>query len=324
MIGTFILSALAFQQASANPPVLLERAFKKGETLNYSVKSHLYYEERQTGLDTFIPQEQGYDYNFSIAVESVEGDGIAKAIYSRPTMTQVLGETFSRPETRKLEKVNWKYRVTLSPYNKVLNMEDLSQKPKPKPKSGSKNVMSPLNIEAALSQLDLSQFTGEIFRLAIFAGPLDSALDIAPPLPFDEVQPGTTWKHTVGYTPQRLKGSSKSAVQRLDYLYSYGGLMGDGAKKFHRVNGKLDLDTDASEFINQMMGIKKEQSQIKGFKLKLKTSIDYDLDPTTRHTLKAMARSEGVIVVDLAAGGQTAKIELNLKGESDLNLVSRK
>ncbi len=130
----------------------------------------------------------------------------------------------------------------------------------------------PLRLEAI--QDIVSQFTGELYRLALFIGSMDSALDFNPKLPFEEVKLGEKWKRTVSYQPQGLKGSKgEHAVQRLDMEYSYAGIVERAGTKYHRVNATLALDTDAALFINQAMGMTANQSGLEKLPMKINSTI---------------------------------------------------
>ncbi len=54
-------------------------------------------------------------------------------------------------------------------------------------------------------------------------------------------------------------GIEPQAVQRLDYVYSYDGVVDSNGQKVHRVTAKLNLDTDAAPYINSFMGRRPER-----------------------------------------------------------------
>jgi len=316
MIAALVLCAALTSPAQTAAPVELLRVFTKGEKAAYSVKSSLAVEQRSAGLKTFLPQDVEISYDFTTEVLGVKADGICELRYRRPMMTEVLGETYDAPAKTRVEKVNMNLLLTLSPINEILNSKDDNVK-----KQGRDTVQPTFAVAATRQDISLEAFTGELHRLALFLGSLDSSLDFSPKLPYDAVKPGDTWKRTVGFTPQKLAGKDRSAVQRLDYVYTYRGVVTSGGKNVHRITADLDVDTDAAPFVNQVLGMKPEQSRLKAVKLQLKATIEFDLDEKTRKTLRADARSTGAIRVDVTDLPHEALMEQRLKGRTLLTLT---
>ncbi|MBX7132517.1 MAG: hypothetical protein K1X67_07555, partial [Fimbriimonadaceae bacterium] len=170
---------------------------------------------------------------------------------------------------------------------------------------------------AAAAAVQLNQYQQEIFRLALCVGNFDTSLDLSPKLPFEEVKVGETWKKTASYAPQVIKGKGKSAVQRLDYTYTYEGIVdSESGKKVHRVKAVLKLDTDVAPFINGLLDMKPEESGLKGMTLKLDQTILWDLDLKTRKTLLAVAESKGESNVVLTQNPNEPYQEIRLKGRT--------
>lgn len=319
-----MLSAVVFLgllAGQAEQPATLSRVFVKGERQQYSVKGGLQMEIRQPPLDTFLPFDMGVEYKFTTSVNALKADGIAEIRYQRPTMTDVQGETFESEEKRTVIKTNMDYLLDVSPINEILKTVEVKKEEPKKPAKPAKiSLPGPYS---AQTPAVLRKFTDEIFRLAMFVGSLDTALDFNPKLPYDEVKVGETWKRTVGYSPQRLSGEKgKSAVQRLDYVYTYKGMVDTDEGKAHRVAAALSVDTDAAEFINQSLGMKPEESGLKSLKLKLDAAIDFDLAPKTFVTRKAVARSEGLIHLEATVLRDRPLVEIKLKGETTMRLVA--
>lgn len=310
-----VLAAVAMGFAAE--PVDLERVFVKGEKSQYSVDSSLNYESRQAGLNTFIPEDLDIKYKFTTEVLALKNDGYCEMSYRRPTMTTIEGETAESPPKTKIDKVDYNLRLDVSPINEITKVVDLNPPKTPPKKDGL--WMTP---GGGLSAAQVGQFTQEIFRLALFIGSLDSALDFSPKLPFEPVTVGETWKRTVGYSPQALKGKdNRSAVQRLDYVFTYKGVQESGGKQIHRITATLELDTDAAPFINQSLGMTPEQSGLKSMQLKLSASIDFDLDLKSRKTLLAVAESTGGISVTLTQLPGRPYEEVRLKGRTVMRLL---
>lgn len=303
-----ITAALLTVAFAAQEPVQLQRVFAVGEKSSYAVRSLLQVQTKSIQMTEFIPFDIGLEYDFTTEVTKMKADGIAELRYKRPTITQVDGETFDRPERRRVEKINLDSVLTVSPINEILSSKDQAKK--------DGKWMLPTG---GVRQDILGSFTQEIYRLALFVGSIDSSLDFNPKLPFDPVKPGDTWKRTAGFSPQQVKGAEgKSAVQRLDYTYEYKGIADSGGKKVHRVTAALALDTDAGAYINQLLRRPASETGLKEAKLQLRATIDYDLDLATCKTLKAVANSEGSVAISVTSVPQGPVIEERLKGTTTL------
>lgn len=319
-----LVSLAAF--ATQNPaPVEFHRQFVKGERAQYEVQSTLNAEVRMADLDSWIPEDLDLIYRFNYAVTEMKADGICVMRYQRPTMTEIQGETADSPPRTKVEKTNLDFELTVSPINEVLGLKDLTKKPEKKPgSSGSKlNVFSPAG--RAQLQAFVGQFTGEIYRIALFVGSLDSSMDFAPPLPVTEVAVGDTWKKTVGFSPQKLgsKGD-KLAVQRMDFTYTYKGIVESNGKKVHRIEGALNLKTDIAAFIHQTFNVKSDVTGLKEIPMNMTSTVQYDLDLKTHQTLSASAVSSGGFGIVATVQPKKPVQEERFKARSNLILKSLK
>ncbi len=323
MITTLLAAAAMTQQE----PVELLRKFKAGEKLHYAVRSHMIEEQRQYGRPYFLPDEIDINYDFFMDVKEIKTDGFAVMEYRRPTMTQIAGETADSPPKETIEKTNIKYLLTLSPINEITSVKDLNLPEKEKPKAGGGGVKTFWRIanEAVGNiQPGMGQFISELQRLTLFIGSLDSSMDFNPKLPFEEVKPGDTWKKTVSYQPQVLKGKAQSAVQRLDYVFTYDGMVQAEGKQVCQVSATLKLDTDAAPWMNQMMGGTAGQTGLRGVKLKLDAKIIFYLDTKTMHTLSAVATSKGSWNLEITELPNEPYVETRLEGKTTLKLLSIK
>jgi hypothetical protein len=262
-------------------------------------------------------------------VQKVKADGIAEILYQRPTMNIVEGDSAESASKTMVEKTNLKFLLDITPVNEVVSEKDLSPK-KPKDKDGLLSHSTVANILRQGTQADgvalglLFSFVGDIQRMAFFVGPIDSGLDIAPKFPFDEVSVGSTWKKTVGYSPQKLKGQGdKQAVQRLDYTYTYQGVMKNKeGKDIHRIQAKVKLDTDLIDYARQLVGGSASSSFLKSVPLRFEGTIDFDLDMTTMHMTKAAAESKGSFSIE-AKGAEQALLENRFRGRTSVKLEGR-
>ena len=309
--------------ASSDPaPFTLTRRFVQNEKLAYNVSSHITAEVREKGLETFIPEDLDIDYGFNYTVEALKADGIAVVRFQQPSTTETQGETATSGPRAKTEKSDKVYEMTVSPINELLDLKDVTP-PKPAKKKPKPAETAFWALSAARPQSPIfSDYIGEMHRLALFVG----NLTFAPSLPLEPVKVGDTWKRTVSYQPQKLKGKNKSVVQRLDYTYSYLGPMKVDGKSVVRVEAKLDLNTDLGDYLRTIMaeyGMDEKETNIKTIPLHMKATIDFDLDPTTRHTLTAAATSEGGFEINIKDESD-AVYEERFKGRTSLELVGRK
>lgn len=323
MILTAIAAAFSMVSASSEAEVQLARTYKVGEKLTYKITSNLASQRKQYGLQTWIPEDFDMNYTFTTEVKALKADGIANVLYLRPTMTIITGETFDSPPKTDVEKVKYNMLLTLSPANEILDMKDLNPPAKPPKKSGFNTGIRFFGFTyKPVQAIFIGQFISEVHRLALFAGNFESALDFSPRLPFEKLKVGDTWKRTVGYSPQKLKGKSgKTVNQRLDYTYTYKGIVDLNGKKVQRVVAECGLDTNLAEYVNQLLEMKPEDTGLKSIPLKFKARIEFDLDVVTGKTLQANATSEGgfsIMVTDLP---NDPVQEETFKGRTELRLI---
>ena len=316
-----IASVLSPQTKDA--PVSLGRVFVKNEKLAYEIRSSLHSEHKMRGLETWIPEDLDLNYDFTTVVDDMKSDGIAVLHYQRPVMHEIEGETFTSPPKDNVINTNINFRLTVSPINEILEMKDLNEKAtKPTKKGG--NLMTEAAVARRRQEIGgvLSQFVSEMYRLSLFAGSFDSALDFAPKTPIDDVKVGDSWKRTVGYQPQKLKGKGdKQAVQRLDYTFTYKGIVESGGKKVFRVEGTLDLKTDLGDFVNQLVGMKPEDTGLKKVPLTMKSTIEFDLDLKTKNTILAEATTVSGFSVFSTDYPDDAVQEDKIKAHTTMRLV---
>lgn len=306
------LLATVFLALNSADTVTLSRNFKLGEKLAYSVNGHISIEQRQIGLNTFIPEDLDLGYKFTVETVQLKADGIADVIYLRPSITQTEGETFDAPPKTTIEKLNQRVRITVSPINEILKVVDETAPKKKKVRNwlvGRQEGANPF-----------LPFISEVQRLALFFGPLDSSLDFNPKFNFDEVKVGDSWKRTVGFSPQKLKGKNNQAVQRLDYTYVYKGEVTSNGKTVRRVEAKLELDTDLAEFYHQLTESKPSDTGLGKFPLKFSGVILFDIDPKTGRTLLAQATSTGGFSLFTIDDAVDAKLEQKFKGKTKMTL----
>lgn len=311
----FALVALAL--ASRPDAVELYRQFTPGQKLSYEVRAHLMTEQKQIGLAVFLPDEVNIDYDFSLLVKKAGSDGFAEVEYRRPEIRITHGQTEDDLPRLEKVKVDWVLSMMLSPVNEITDVKDLS----PKKAKGTGGLLATARAGRAQEGI-VGQMVQELHSLALFVGNLDSSLDLSPKLPLEEAKPGDTWKRTVGYQPAQVKGTDQHAMQRLDYTFTYAGKAQGAGGQVHRVVGVVSLDTDASKFLNQAMGMTASESGLKRLMLKIDAKIEYDLDLKTFDTLEARGSSQGGFTVEVA-GAPEPVVEERFKGTTTMRLVKR-
>ena len=315
-----ILSSLILGSSPVNSnPVTLARSFSLGDKLAYKVTASLRAEARQGSLDTFMPENVDFAYGFTTEVKKLKSDGIVEVFYSRPTFTMEQDEDTDSGPVKKVEKVDMNAILTLSPINQILEVKDLTP---PKKKKVDDEMTQPTH-ENTAQAAEFGSFIGELHRLALFMGSFDSALDFNPKLPLDKVAIGDTWKQTVSYQPQKIKGDKegKQEVERLDYVFTYKGPAMSNGKSIQRVQATLTLDTDLGDFFNQISDMKPEESHLKKIPMNFKATIDFDLDAKTLRTLKATAHSEGGFQIWITDFPDRPIAEEKFKGDTTETLV---
>lgn len=296
--------------------VTLMRSSKAHEKLVYDVTAHLDNERRGGEIETWMPSQLDLSYRFTTIISDVKPGGFFDIHYLRPTINEEQGETFDNGPIDKVDKVDMDYQLTVTPLNEITAEKDSG-------KAHSSNWdLSPS--DAAQIRLNplIGQYVQEIYALALNVGSVQNSLDFEPRLPLDEVKPGDTWKVTVGYSPQNLKGKNESAVQRLDYTYSYGGMVQSNGRNVYRVSADLTVDTDLAKFFDDYVGTNSQQTGVKAIPLNLKSHIDFDLDPNTKETLRAEATSTGGYSLQLN-NQEAALWEEKFKGHTVMDLASR-
>jgi hypothetical protein len=315
---------LAFLSPLDPAKTTLVRKFTTNEKLAYAVRSHLTSEQRQRGLQTWLPSDTDIDYNFSFLVKGLQADGVAVINYARPTMT--ISEDGSSGSRTKVEKIDMNLRIVLSPVNEMIEAKSLTpEKPKKEqPESNGEVEMVGPEDANRYALAVFGRFMSEAQRMALFIGSLDSSIDLSPKLPLEPVAIGDTWKRTVGYQPQKLSGKDgKAAVQRLDYTFTYLGPKTVDGKPVLRIQAKLNFKTDLIDYVKPMFEEAGSKTFITSLPLTLDATIDYDLDPKTRHTLATRATSSGGYGLYVKSESD-AIIEGRFKGRTDVDLVGHK
>ncbi|MBS1719404.1 MAG: hypothetical protein JST35_03050 [Armatimonadetes bacterium] len=323
LIGALVLAKQA--------PVMLSRKFVKGEKLVYRYEGGVLQEERQIGLLTMMPNTQDLKYTFTLDCLEERGNNVAIVRYRRPDLTVVLGETAERGPKSETVKMDMDMNLTVSGANDILDIKDNKPPKKDKPeKKDDGDGLKVTNfrfskgakVQGAVDAI-AGQFISELVFLSIFYGSFDSSLDFNPYLPFEPVAPGATWKKTMGFQPQKVKGKKESQVQRFDATFTYVGKDTFEKQAVNHVKANLALDTDVASFFNQQVGATAEQTGIKQLPLKFQAEVHFYLDATTGHTLYSEVNSKTTYKLWVVPFPNEPYEEGNIKGHAELRLASR-
>lgn len=320
--------AIAGAHAPAASPaaeVLVNRKFVKGEYNSYRMNALLVVELKQKGLETFIPTETGYEYAFNTQVHSIDPDGNASMRYDRGPTYRIDQDFANGTNKRVKESDALKYDIILTPINHFIEAKEVKPATKPGAKPTAKFFRPVQGMPGGIQLTDIlaGQYISDLYRLSLFVGSLDSSFDFSPKLPEEPIKVGDTWLATVSYQPQKLSGTNRQQVQRLDMTYRYDGPMTVNNKKIERISATLGLDNDLVPFINQTYGMSTSESPLKSFRLKFDSKLTFDLEPKTFKTLRGQAISNGLVVVQLK-GEDGNYGERKITGESNFVLLGSK
>jgi hypothetical protein len=302
-------------RAQTPKPVILLRTWTVGDTFAYEIHSHMHVERRGGVIRTWLPQDIDLSYDSSAVVIGTKPGGISIIKYKRPTVIETSSETATAPA--KSEKINLglEYSLTLSPINEILAENHIASAHK---------LTSRMPIGLATGkQSPVAPYISEVYTLARNLGSLDNSLDFSPKLPVDEVVPGDTWKHTVGYSPQALSDNEgKSAVQRMDYTYTFEGTKVLQGKPVYRIAADMELKTDLADFYFSVSGDDRDSSLLQNLPLSLKMHIDFDVDIKTCRTIRAVSNATGGFSVIYRTDPSVAVHEEKFKSVSTMLLKS--
>ena len=270
--------ALAATFGFAPAPIDLSRVFVNGEHDAYLVHADLHVETWTPASPLWLPDELEFRYRFGSVVSSVSAAGIASIRYTRPEMQELFGERFDAPPRTEDIQQGLDFDLQISPANEMIDA-------KPHGAAGQTSDEDDWHgpPSVATRQASAEDYRAEFIRLAMFVGDVQSSLDFAPRLPFDPVNPGDTWKRTVSYVPGASPSISNQQTHRVDYTYTFSGVVKTPHGLVDRVHAALHLSED-------LAGAREGRTA-----MTLDTQIDFDLDPKTRKTLYADAKSTGEI-----------------------------
>ena len=286
--------------AMAGPPdgnVDLNRVFKAGEKTTFEFNSKIQVDHRQVPIETFIPENNGFTYTFTTAVENMKPDGVADLRFKRPKIILKIGETFESGPKQEALTHDENILFTISRRNQVLSLKD--ETPKKKPKKGEGGDEPPpmmARTSLGVSQFDIGGWVGQLRQLSAFV----NFFDLGPILPNRPVAVGDTWKETVGYAPTTITSGAdkgKNISGRIDYVMTFKGKADVGGKAAWLIEGKINQDTDAAPYIADLIGVKLERAPFKQIKLKMDGVVNYYLDQVNLQVMKVGATSQGEVAV---------------------------
>ncbi|MEW5884433.1 MAG: hypothetical protein AB1725_09455 [Armatimonadota bacterium] len=282
--------ALAFTSAE---PVTLERVFRQGETSTYDFHTRIMLDVRDYPLETFIPVNDQVYYTFTLTTERLKPDGVADVRFKRNKVTIRYGERFDEPPKEEKAGREESILFTLSRTNQVLSHRDESPKPPPSGgglRSAMLHYASPAAAEMAFDIID--DWITQMHQLAGFV----NFFDLGPILPAHPVEPGETWKQTVGYAPVTVaEGADKGRTlnARIDYVYTFMGEANHGGRPVYHIQGTYKHDTDAAKYIEDLLNEYRMASPFKEIRLQMEGKVDYYLDKSTCAVVRINAEANG-------------------------------
>lgn len=287
-----MIMAVAFVLALPSiEPVALERVFRQGETSTYDFNTRIMLDARNYPLETFIPVNDQVYYTFTLTTERLKPDGVADVRFKRNKITIRYGERFDEPP--KEEKLGRDENIvfTLSRTNQVLSLRDES--PKPPPGGWYSALLRHVSPVAATKAFDIiDDWITQMHQLAGFV----NFFDLGPILPAHPVEPGATWKETVGYAPVTVtEGADKGRTlnARIDYVYTFMGEADYQGRKVYHIQGAYKHDADAAKYIADLLAEARITSPYKAIRLQMDGKVDYYLDKSTCSVIRIQAEANG-------------------------------
>lgn len=288
-----MMAAVMALALPAAEPITLERVFRQGETLTFDFSTRINLDIRDYPLETFIPVNDRVLYTFTLTTERLKPDGVADVRFRRNKITIRYGERFDEPP--KEEKAGREENIlfTLSRTNQVLSLRDESPKP---PSSGGGvraallRYSSPAAAEMAFDIIE--DWITQMHQLAGFV----NFFDLGPILPTHPVEPGATWKETIGYAPVTVaEGADKGRAlnARIDYVYTFIGEASYQGRPVYHIQGTYKHDTDAAKYIADLLKEARMASPYKEIRLRMEGKVDYYLEKTTCAVIRINAEAEG-------------------------------
>ncbi|MER3466983.1 MAG: hypothetical protein C4340_07915 [Armatimonadota bacterium] len=302
---------------SSAEPVTLQRVFRQGETSTYDFTTRITLDVREYPLETFIPVNERVNYKFTLTTERLKPDGAADVRFKRNKVTIRSGERFDEPPKEKKVGRDENIVFTLSRTNQVLSSRDESPKP---PASGGLRaaMLRHASLAAAGVALDIiDDWIALMHQLAGFV----NFFDLGPILPARPVEPGETWKETVGYAPITVaEGADKGRTlnARIDYVYTFMGEVEQGGRSMYHIQGTYKHDADAAKYIEDLLTQERMVSPFKEIRLQMEGKVDYFLDKSTCSVIRISASANGYFGLTVKELPDAPVMEEKIKSSASL------
>jgi len=287
-----MMAVMALALTSAEP-VTLERVFRQGETSTYDFTTRIMLDAREYPQETFFPVNDQVYYTFTLTTERLKPDGVADVRFKRNKVTIRYGERFDEPPKEEKVGRDESLLFTLSRTNQVLSLRDES--PKPPPSGGGLRSAMLRNASPAAAEMAFDIIDDWITQMHQLAG-FVNFFDLGPILPAHPVEPGGTWKETVGYAPVTVaEGADKGRTlnARIDYVYTFMGEANHGGRAVYHIQGTYKQDTDAAKYIEDLLNEARMASPFKEIRLQMEGKVDYYLDKSTCAVIRINAEANG-------------------------------
>ena len=137
-------------------------------------------ESRHYMTSIFIPEDLEHLYEFTLVVGDVTSEGFAEVDYTRPTMDVTEGETVESPPVTTVEELNEHPTLTMSPVNAITALKDLTPKKDDDGDGRRMMIRSIADRLASKIQDPVDDYINDLYRLALFIGNADTAIDFGP------------------------------------------------------------------------------------------------------------------------------------------------
>lgn len=313
-----MMAAVMALALSPAEPVTLERVFRQGETLTFDFSTRINLDVRDYPLETFIPVNDRVLYTFTLTTERLKPDGVADVRFKRNKVTIRYGERFDEPPKEEKVGRDENFLFTLSRTNQVLSLRDESPKPPPSGgglRSAMLRYASPAAAEMAFDIID--DWITQMHQLAGFV----NFFDLGPILPAHPVEPGETWKETIGYAPVTVaEGADKGRTlnARIDYVYTFMGEANYQGRPVYHIQGTYKHDTDAAKYIEDLLKEARMASPYKEIRLRMEGKVDYYLEKTTCAVIRINAEAEGYFGLTVNQMPDAPVMEEKIKSSASL------
>ena len=105
--------------------------------------------------------------------------------------------------------------------------------------------------------------------------------------------------------------------------YKYVGRQVVAGRPVIRIEGSIDLDTDATRFVADSMAMSLAESPVKSLKVSLHGKVTFDLDAVDLHTIRADGKTNGNYDLKVENQGHLVQVNQKITGSASMKLVTK-